>query len=62
MATFPLPLAEAKKDMAAIRCSIAIRRLASFAKPPVGNKLAMSAPNDVLGVLIIALAFAKGGD
>ena len=42
------PSVEATNDPTAIRSLIAIRKVASFAKPHPGNKLAMSASSDAL--------------
>ena len=48
------PSAQLTNDPTAIRSLIAVRKVASSAKPHAGNKLAMSASSDALEASIVA--------
>ena len=49
-------------DPTAIKSLIAVRKMASFAEPHAGNKLAMSASSDALQASIAPLHIVKEGD
>ena len=56
------PSGQENKDPTAIRRLIAVGKVASFAVPHAGNKLAMSASSDALEASIATFSAAKEGD
>ena len=57
-----MPSMQENKDPMAIRRLIAIGKVASFAVPHAGNKLAMIASSDALEASIAAFSAVKEGD
>ena len=56
------PSAQENNDPTAIRRFIVVGKVASFAVPHAGNKLAMSASSDALEASIAAFSASKEGD